>query len=110
MPKKQIKWLNPELLNQSNNLTHAYDNLFGSWTQAQSIMKLVKHAAKIDPKTIDSKSRQDIAQVIMICLMMFDRQGLTAEQINAEITQALDYANCVFVERQKRATGRFNND
>lgn len=101
MPKKQIEWLNPELLRQSTNLTDAYVKMYGDWPLSDSLMKMIRHAVKINAVDDADKQNQDVAQVIMICLMIFDRKGMTAKDVNKVMTLAMNYANAVLDERVK---------
>ena len=99
MPKKQPVWLHPKLLERSKNLTNAYVKTFGPWSTQDSILKLVRHAAKIDISDTSCTQREDIAQVILISLMMFDRLGMHSNAINRIMNDALDHAGQRYQDR-----------
>ena len=100
--KRETQWLHPKLVSRSRDITRSYVKLWGDWTPQDSLLTVIRHAAKIRHDDTDGQT-QDICQVIMLCLMMLDKKGLTEKQINSEMTQAVDYADIKCKERQLQA-------
>ena len=99
MPKRPVAWLHPKLLKRSKNLTDAYVKVWGPWTTQNSILKLVQHAAKIHHFDNSHKQKTDIAQVILISLMMFDRLGMDSKDVNRIMNDALNHAELTYQDR-----------
>ena len=102
--KRETQWLHTKLIRRSRDRTESYIKLWGDWTTQDSLLTVIRHAAKIRHDDTDGQT-QDICQVIMLCLMMLDKKGLTEKQINSAMTLAVDYADMKCRERQLQADG-----